>query len=68
MASFRLKNGNFHDTFIHTDRKTWAPDEVRISSWNEALETIVRGTATRQEAADMIKGVRKKNIKMEKIG
>lgn len=68
MASFRLKNSfDWHDTFIHTDRKTWNKDEVRISSWNDALSTFVRGTATRQEAAEMIKEVRRQNIKIEKI-
>jgi hypothetical protein len=68
MASFSIKNGDFHDTFIHTDRKTWNMDEVRISSWNDALGTFVRGTATRQEAAEMVREVRRKNIEIEKLG
>ena len=68
MSSFKLNNSfDWSDTFIHTDRKSWDRNEVRISSWNDALGTFVRGTATRQEAAEMIKEVRRKNIKIEKI-
>jgi hypothetical protein len=67
MASYRIKNHGSISTFIHTDRKFWSRDEVRISSWNDVLRTFVRGTATRIEAAEMLKEVRKQNIKIEKI-
>ena len=70
MASYRVKNGAFNDTFIHTDRIPHADyeDQCRISSWNTLLETFVRGTKTRDKTAKMIRAVRSKAVKVERIG